>query len=139
MPKDRKRKNMLIIACIMLFATLFTLVPAFSFSVTAARMNAGSVAEEYVRYQSRLRCIEKITELEENGFRLLEDQVFAMQLQKLPEDTPEDEVDEVWFYAALDKQYHRLVVLSQMIMDRFCTRRTSWRQITAIRENCGSP
>ena len=55
MPKDRKRKNMLIIACIMLFATLFTLVPAFSFSVTAARMNAGSVAEEYVRYQSRLR------------------------------------------------------------------------------------
>ena len=46
MPKDRKRKNMLIIACIMLFATLFTLVPAFSFSVTAARMNAGSVAED---------------------------------------------------------------------------------------------
>ena len=104
MPKDRKRKNMLIIACIMLFATLFTLVPAFSFSVTAARMNAGSVAEEYVRYQSRLQRIEKITELEENGFRLLEDQVFAMPLQKLPEDTPEEAVDEVWFYAALDKQ-----------------------------------
>ncbi len=39
MPKDRKRKNMLIIACIMLFAILFTLVPAFSFSVTAARGN----------------------------------------------------------------------------------------------------
>ena len=35
MPKDRKRKNMLIIACIMLFAILFTLVPSFSFSVTA--------------------------------------------------------------------------------------------------------
>ena len=44
MPKDRKRKNMLIIACIMLFATLFTLVPTFSFSVTAARRNTGSVA-----------------------------------------------------------------------------------------------
>ena len=90
MPKDRKRKNMLIIACIMLFATLFTLVPAFSFSVTAARRNTGSVAEEYVRYQSRLQNIEKITELEENGFRLLEDQIFAMPLQKLPEDMPED-------------------------------------------------
>ena len=64
------------------------------------------MAEEYVRYQSRLRRIEKITELEENGFRLLEDQVFAMLLQKLPEDTPEEAVDEVWFYAALDKQYH---------------------------------
>ena len=33
-----------------------------------------------------------------------------MPLQKLPEDTPEDEVDEVWFYAALDKRYHRLAV-----------------------------
>ena len=95
MPKDRKRKNMLILACIMLFATLFMLVPAFSFSVTAARRNAEPVAEEYVRYQSRLQSIEKITELEENGFWMLEDQVFAMPLQKLPEDTPEDEVDEV--------------------------------------------
>ena len=47
MPKDTKRKNMLILACIMLFATLFMLVPAFSFSVTAARRNAGSVASEY--------------------------------------------------------------------------------------------
>lgn len=110
MPKDRKRKNMLIIACIMLFAILFTLVPSFSFSVTAARRNTGSVAEEYVRYQSRLQNIEKITDLEENGFRLLEDQVFAMPLQKVPEDTPEEAVDEVWFYAALDKQYHRLAV-----------------------------
>ena len=110
MPKDRKRKNMLIIACIMLFAILFTLVPAFSFSVTAARRNTGSVAEEYVRYQSRLQNIEKITDLEENGFRLLEDQVFAMPLHKLPEDTPEEAVDEVWFYAALDKRYHRLAV-----------------------------
>ncbi|MCI6470569.1 MAG: VCBS repeat-containing protein [Lachnospiraceae bacterium] len=33
-----------------------------------------------------------------------------MPLQKLPEDMPEDEVDEVWFYAALDKRYHRLAV-----------------------------
>ena len=73
-------------------------------------MNTGSVAEEYVRYQSRLQNIEKITDLEENGFRLLEDQIFAMPLQKLPEDTPEEAVDEVWFYAALDKQYHRLAV-----------------------------
>ena len=97
MPKDRKRKNMLILACIMLFAILFTLVPSFSFSVTAARRNTGSVAEEYVRYQSRLQNIEKITDLEENGFRLLEDQVFAMPLQKLPEDTPEG------FRRSLDK------------------------------------
>ena len=33
-----------------------------------------------------------------------------MPLQKVPEDTPEEAVDEVWFYAALDKQYHRLAV-----------------------------
>ncbi len=100
MPKDRKRKNMLIIACIMLFATLFTLVPAFSFSVTAARMNAGSVAEEYVRYQSRLQNIEKITELEENGFRLLEDQILAKSHQKLQKKMTDDKMQEELFNAA---------------------------------------
>lgn len=71
MPKDRKRKNMLIIVCIMLFVTLLTLVPAFSFSVTAARISGEAVAEEYDRYQSRLQNVERITDLEENGFRLL--------------------------------------------------------------------
>ena len=101
------------------------------------RIGGGRVRQVSVQV---LRCIEKITELEENGFRLLEDQVFAMQLQKLPEDTPEDEVDEVWFYAALDKQYQQTGSFYRRLrMGRFRTRRTSWRQITAIRENCGSP
>ena len=113
MPKDRKRKNMLIIACIMLFAILFTLVPSFSFSVTAAGEHGELVAEEYERYRERFDRIEKIGDLENQGFRLLEDQIFAMPLQKLPEeavDTTEEPGDEVWFYAALDTRYHRLAV-----------------------------
>ena len=32
------------------------------------------------------------------------------RFRKVPEDTPEEAVDEVWFYAVLDKQYHRLAV-----------------------------
>ena len=57
--------------------------------------------------------IEKIGDLEDQGFRLLEDQIFAMPLQKLPEeavDTTEEPGNEVWFYAALDTRYHRLAV-----------------------------
>ena len=97
MPKHRKRRIMLSIVSIVLFVVLSAQLSTFSFSVTAARRNTGSVAEEYVRYQSRLQNIEKITDLEENGFRLLEDQVFAMPLQKVPEDTPEG------FRRSLDK------------------------------------
>ena len=97
MPKHRKRRIMLSIVSIVLFVVLSAQLSTFSFSVTAARRNTGSVAEEYVRYQSRLQNIEKITDLEKNGFHLLEDQIFAMPLQKLPEDTPEG------FRRSLDK------------------------------------
>ena len=95
---------------IVLFVILFTQVPAFSFSVAAAKMSGEAVAEEYEKYQSRLQSVEMITDLEENGFRLLEDQVFDMPLQKLPEGETQETEDGVWFYAALDKRYHRLAV-----------------------------
>lgn len=68
------------------------------------------ITDLYSSYRERFEKIENIYDLQQQNYRLLEDQVFAMPLQKLPEDTPEDEVDEVWFYAALDKQYHRLAV-----------------------------
>ena len=110
MPKDRKKKAMFRMWCIMLFVILFTQVPAFSFSVAAAKMSGEAVAEEYEKYLSRLQRVEMITDLEENGFRLLEDQVFAMPLQKLPEGETQETEDGVWFYAALDKRYHRLAV-----------------------------
>ena len=141
MPKHRKRRIMLSIVSIVLFVVLSAQLSTVSFSVTAAGEHGELVAEEYERYRERFDRIEKIGDLENQGFRLLEDQIFAMPLQKLPEeavDTTEEPGNEVWFYAALDTRYHRLAVLSRMLPGRFCTRRTSWKQITAIREKCGS-
>lgn len=95
------------------FVVLSAQLSAVSFSVTAAGEHGELVAEEYERYRERFDRIEKIGDLENQGFRLLEDQIFAMPLQKLPEeavDTTEELGDEVWFYAALDTRYHRLAV-----------------------------
>ena len=113
MPKHRKRRIMLSIVSIVLFVVLSAQLSTFSFSVTAAGEHGELVAEEYERYRERFDRIEKIGDLENQGFRLLEDQIFAMPLQKLPEeavDTTEEPGDEVWFYAALDTRYHRLAV-----------------------------
>ena len=112
-PKHRKRRIMLSIVSIVLFVVLSAQLSTFSFSVTAAGERGELVAEEYERYRERFDRIEKIGDLEDQGFRLLEDQIFAMPLQKLPEeavDTTEEPGDEVWFYAALDTRYHRLAV-----------------------------
>ena len=113
MPKHRKRRIMLSIVSIVLFVVLSAQLSTFSFSVTAAGERGELVAEEYERYRERFDRIEKIGDLEDQGFRLLEDQIFAMPLQKLSEeavDTTEEPRDEVWFYAALDTRYHRLAV-----------------------------
>ena len=113
MPKHRKRRIMLSIVSIVLFVVLSAQLSTVSFSVTAAGEHGELVAEEYERYRERFDRIEKIGDLENQGFRLLEDQIFAMPLQKLPEeavDTTEEPGDEVWFYAALDTRYHRLAV-----------------------------
>ena len=101
------------VGMIVLFVVLSAQLSTFSFSVTAAGERGELVAEEYERYRERFDRIEKIGDLEDQGFRLLEDQIFAMPLQKLPEeavDTTEEPGDEVWFYAALDTRYHRLAV-----------------------------
>ena len=85
MPKHRKRRIMLSIVSIVLFVVLSAQLSTFSFSVTAAGEHGELVAEEYERYRERFDRIEKIGDLENQGFRLLEDQIFAMPLQKLPD------------------------------------------------------
>ena len=49
--------------------------------MTAAGEHGELVAEEYERYRERFDRIEKIGDLENQGFRLLEDRIFAMPLQ----------------------------------------------------------
>ena len=38
----------------------------------------------------------------------------------------------------IEKETFDLILLDIMLPGRFCTRRTSWKQITAIWEKCGS-
>ena len=100
MPKHRKRRIMLSIVSIVLFVVLSAQLSTVSFSVTAAGEHGELVAEEYERYRERFDRIEKIGDLENQGFRLLEDQIFAMPLQKLPEEavdtTPDNELLVSW-------------------------------------------
>ena len=113
MPEHRKRRTILRIVCIVFLVVLSVQLPAFSASVTAAGGNGELVAEEYERYRERFAQIEEIPDVEEQGFCLLKNQIFAMPQPKLPEedpDTTEAAGDEVWFYAALDKRYHRLAI-----------------------------
>lgn len=78
MPKHRKRRIMLSIVSIVLFVVLSAQLSTVSFSVTAAGEHGELVAEEYERYRERFDRIEKIGDLENQGFRLLEDQIFAI-------------------------------------------------------------
>lgn len=141
MPKHRKRRIMLSIVSIVLFVVLSAQLSTFSFSVTAAGERGELVAEEYERYRERFDRIEKIGDLEDQGFRLLEDQIFAMPLQNfrrkplIRQRNPGMKSGSMrhWIQGTTDWRY-----LSRMLPGRFCTRRTSWKQITAIWEKCGS-
>ncbi len=62
---------------------------------------AAALREEYRVYQERLDSVEKRPQIGENGFRVLEEQVFAVTLESL---------GEVTFVPALDERYHRLVL-----------------------------
>ena len=70
MPKHRKRRIMLSIVSIVLFVVLSAQLSTVSFSVTAAGEHGELVAEEYERYRERFDRIEKIGDLENQGFRL---------------------------------------------------------------------
>ena len=108
MPENRKHRTARRWWCALLATVLLAQVPTFS--ALAAREDGTQVAEEYERYKQRFDNIQNIVDVEENGFRLLKDQIFSLPLQKPQEENAEETGDEVWFYAALDNRYHRLAV-----------------------------
>ncbi len=57
--------------------------------------------EEYRAYQERLNGVKNRSQIEENGFCVLEEQVFTVTLESL---------GEVFFVPALDERYHRLIL-----------------------------
>ncbi len=81
--------------------------------MTAARGTQELVAEEYVTYQSTLQTDREDLGSGEQWISFVRGSDIcdaASETSGGAVDTPEEPVDEVWFYAALDKQYHRLAV-----------------------------
>lgn len=98
---------LVIFLCIMLFheARAEELAP-----VPAAGEGTGTQEElvllraEYEAYQQRFQAIETLEDVEEQGYEIMEDQSFPVALETFGE-------EEVYFYSALEKNYHRLAVL----------------------------
>lgn len=108
MPENKKKKKWIVCLQILLFIIFLAQIPAFS--SFAAREDGEIVKDAYRKYQDRFLRIEKISDLDANNFQLLEDQIFSLPLEKPQEEDAEDAGEEVWFYAALDRCYHRLAV-----------------------------
>lgn len=62
------------------------------------------LVECYLEYEARFAAIEKITDIEENGFRVIEEQSFSVILESFGE-------EEVTFLPVLDEEYSRMAVL----------------------------
>lgn len=108
MPGNKKKKTWFVCLRILLFIIFLAQIPAFS--SFAAREDGETVRDAYRKYQERFLRIEKISDLDANNFQLLEDQIFPLPLEKPQEEDGEEQGEVVWFYAALDRHYHRLAV-----------------------------
>lgn len=62
-----------------------------------------AVAAEYEAYQRRFEAVESMKDIEENGYEIIEGQSFPVVLEAFGE-------EEVFFWALMEKEYHRLAV-----------------------------
>ena len=102
MPENRKKSKRCVILCGLLCVLLLVQLPLFS---VRAEESGEQVAEEYEKYLERLGQIATVDDIAANGFLLLEDQIFQISLE-----SREDAEPDTWFYAAVDRRYHRLAV-----------------------------
>lgn len=82
---------------------LFMLVPSSASTVQAAGTEEGdgNVYAKYQEYRTRLESIEDKSQISENDFEVVENQIFPIELVKY---------GEVSLIPAFDKHYHRLVL-----------------------------
>lgn len=73
-----------------------------TFTVGAAGESA-EVLAKYEEYENRFAAIETVTDVEENGFEIIENQVFPVVLESFGE-------EEVTFIPAMEPKYHRLAL-----------------------------
>lgn len=97
MHKNRGKGMRKRIGCIIIVLALL-MVP-----LTARAYGEMSVRQQYEEYEARFKAISTYDEVEENGFRIIENQMFPEVFESFGEEP-------LTFFAALDKQYNRLAV-----------------------------
>lgn len=88
----RKRISLILIIALMLMTPL-----------TVKAYEEISVRRQYEEYEARFAAIETLEDVEEKGFRVIEDQIFQEVFESFGEEP-------LTFFAALEKQYNRLAV-----------------------------
>lgn len=63
-----------------------------------------ALLEKYREYQQNFEAIETVEDLEKKGYELIEGQCFPVVLETFGE-------DELQFYTAMEKQYHRIIII----------------------------
>ncbi len=94
MQKKMMQKNIIYIMCIAML--LMTPIPVKAYE-------EWSVRQQYEEYEKRYESIEKIEDVEKNGFRIIENQMFSEVFESFGESP-------LTFFTALDKKYNRLAV-----------------------------
>lgn len=98
---DRRKYGVRAVTAILLCGIFFWGQFPAAKAAPAAPAEDRSVRERYQEYLDRLEAVETVFDMEGNGLRLLEGQVFNIRLQNF---------GEVTFLPALDTEYHRLVL-----------------------------
>ncbi len=96
------RRTKLFLSIIYSIVIIFVIIPAFPLSVSAKEEeDARALQAAYEDYQQRLLRIESSARIEEEGFEVVGEQIFPIELKGL---------GEVSMIPALDKRYHRLAL-----------------------------
>lgn len=104
--------------CTMLLSFILTVsascAPVYAADVMAAGESAKeeNVYELYQEYRSRFESVEYAADISANGFTIVKEQIFPIELivsEKEPEEETEDE-NTTYLIPAFDEKYHRLVL-----------------------------
>ena len=80
-----------------------------------------NIRQLYDEYSKRFESIEYKADISACGFRIIEDQIFPIEMK---------EYGEVNVIPAFEQEYNRLALFLLWKTERLCTKRTSWRRTT---------
>lgn len=115
--------NYAVLSIILVFlsAALLFHVPVYAANVTSEKEfdEEENVNELYLEYRSRFEAVKNREDISANGFSVVEDQIFPIELVVTEEEENEEELmdmeeeeneDSTWLIPAFDEKYHRLVL-----------------------------